>query len=193
MKEPRPNFLPLSVDAEAEVDYSDPAKLDYDALSRDRIPVRSMVEGDLGALVRIDRKITGRNRGDYLRRKLEEALFDSGVRVSLVAELGGDPVGFVMARMDFGEFDRTEPVAVIDTIGVHPEFGGSGVGKALLSQLFVNLAALEVEWLETTVAREDFELLGFLYRCGFEPSQQLRFRKTVPAIDDAAKGEASDA
>ncbi len=193
MKEPRPNYLPLSMDAEGEVDYSDPAKLDYDALSRDRIPVRSMVEGDLGALVRIDCKITGRNRGDYLRRKLEEALFDSGVRVSLVAELDGDPVAFVMARMDFGEFDRTEPVAVIDTIGVHPEFGGRGVGKALLSQLFVNLAALDVEWLETTVAREDFELLGFLYRCGFEPSQQLRFRKTVPAVDDAAKGEAADA
>lgn len=185
MKKPRPAYRPLSLDAEREVDYSDPAKLDYDTLSRDRMPVRSMVAGDLDALARIDRKITGRNRADYLRRKLDEALFDSGVRVSLVAEIDGNPVGFVMARMDFGEFDRTEPVAVIDTIGVHPEFAGRGVGKALLSQLFVNLSALDVEWLETSLAQDDLELLGFLYRCGFEPSQELQFRKTV------APGEAA--
>jgi GNAT superfamily N-acetyltransferase len=152
---------------------------EFDTLSRDRVPVRSLAQGDLEALVRIDRKITGQRRRAYLERKLDEALQDSGVRVSLLAEIDGAPAGFVMAQMDFGEFGRTEPVAVIDTIGVDPGFAGRGVGKALLSQLLINLAALGVERLETTLSRADFALLGFLYRCGFEPSERLAFVKKI--------------
>ena len=184
MKEPQPTFFPLSVDAVDEADYSDPGGGDFEALSRDRVPVRSMVEADLDALACIDRKITGQDRTEYLRAKLAEALYDSGVRVSLVAELDGSPMGFVMARMDFGEFGHTEPVAVIDTIGVDPDFTGRGVGEALLSQLLTNLAGLNVERVETTVARADFDLLGFLYHCGFEPSQRLAFAKTVTSAGE---------
>jgi hypothetical protein len=43
----------------------------------------------------------------------------------------------------------------------------------------VNLSGLQVETLETQVARENFDLLGFLYSCGFEPSQRLVFTREV--------------
>lgn len=178
MNEPQALRIPVPVDAAAEADYSAGSD-EFDALSRDRFPVRSMAEGDLEAIVRIDAKITGRDRSRYLEAKLAEAMFDSGIRISLVAELDGRPVGFVMARMDFGQFDRTEPVAVIDTLGVDPDAAGRGVGKALLSQLLANLGSLHVERVETTLALENFDLLGFLYRCGFGPSQQLAFRKDI--------------
>ncbi|MGC2519091.1 MAG: GNAT family N-acetyltransferase, partial [Burkholderiales bacterium] len=72
-----------------------------------------------------------------------------------------------------------EPVAVIDTIGVDPGFAGTGIGTALLSQLFVNLEALHVERVETVIARENFDLLGFFYRAGFGPSQRLAFVKRL--------------
>ncbi len=179
MSEKKEFRVPAEVDAASEIDLSGPRTAEFDTLSRDRVPVRSLAPGDLEALARIDRKITGQDRSDYLGRKLDEALLDSGVRVSLLAELDGAAAGFVMAKMDFGEFGRTEPVAVIDTIGVDPGFAGRGVGKALLSQLLINLAALGVERLETTVALADFELLGFLYHCGFEPSERLAFVKKV--------------
>ena len=85
-----------------------------------------MRESDLRKLIDIDSRITGRNRSDYFNRKLEEALYESDVRVSLVAERDGDPVGFIMARVDFGEFGRVEPIAVLDTIGVDPGLPQSG-------------------------------------------------------------------
>ena len=75
-----------------------------------------------------------------------------------------------MASADYGDFGRAEPVAVIDTIGVDPGFSHAGIGRALLSQLFMNLDALRVERVESVVAKEHFELLGFLYRAGFGPS-----------------------
>jgi ribosomal protein S18 acetylase RimI-like enzyme len=151
----------------------------HGGLSRDAIPVRCLRPEDRADVLRIDRKITGKDRSDYYEQKFDEALDESAVRVSLVAESEPRPVGFIMARVDFGGFGQTEPVAVIDTLGVDPDFANQGIGKALLSQLLANLAALRVEKVETQVARENFDLLGFFYHCGFGPSQNLAFRKRI--------------
>jgi ribosomal protein S18 acetylase RimI-like enzyme len=162
-----------------DLDFSAPTRDDPDSLARDRIPVRSLAESDLPAIITIDRKITGRDRTAYYRRKLAEMLTESGVRVSLVAELDGLSVGFLMARVDYGEFGRTDPTAVIDTIGVSPDFAQRGVGQALLGQLLLNLASLRVERVKTRVAWDDLALLGFLRRQGFTPAQRLSFTRRV--------------
>jgi len=151
----------------------------YEALSRDRVPVRSLREDDLAAVARIDRKLTGRDRSAYYAAKLREMLTESGIRVSLVAEEDGFVVGFVMARVDFGEFGKVDKAAVLDTIGVHPGFAGSGVGHALLSQLFLNLSTLQVETVLTQVSPENINLQRFLYSCGFHPSQRLVLSKAI--------------
>ena len=101
-----------------------------------------------------------------------------------------------MARADLGDFGRTEPVAVMDTIGVDPGYAHRGVGHALVSQLFANLGALRIERVETVVAPRDFGLLGFLYDVGFAPSQRLPFVRRLGALmttmtsDDDAMREA---
>ncbi len=153
---------------------------DYETLSRDRVPVRSLKADDLAAAVRIDRKLTGRDRSAYYAAKLREMLTESGIRVSLVAEEDGLVVGFIMARVDFGEFGKVDKAAILDTIGVHPGFAGSGIGHALLSQLFLNLATLQVETVLTQVSPENIDLQRFLYSCGFHPSQRLMLSKTIP-------------
>lgn len=162
-----------------EVDYSTGAGNDYEALARDKIDLRTLKADDLNDIVRIDHGITGRRRETYIQELVEEAMTDSAVRVSLVARVDGIAAGFVMARTDFGDFGRAEPVAVLDTIGVDPDYAHHGVGHALLSQLFVNLEGLRVERVETIVARENFGLLGFLYDVGFTHSQRLSFVKHV--------------
>lgn len=162
-----------------EIDYGAPAGNDYEKLARDRADLRSMTADDLPAIARIDRALTGRDRTDYMRAQLAEALDDSAIRVSLVARLDDVVVGYLMARTDLGDYGRTEPVAVIDTIGVDPDYAQRGVGHALLSQLFANLGALRVERVETIAAPRDLALLGFLYGCGFAPSQRLAFVRTL--------------
>jgi ribosomal protein S18 acetylase RimI-like enzyme len=152
---------------------------DDETLSRDRVPARSLSEDDLAAVVRIDRKLTGRDRTAYYAAKLRELLTESGIRVSLVAEEDGFVVGFVMARVDFGEFGAVDKAAILDTIGVHPGFAGSGIGHALLSQLFLNLATLQVETVLTQVSPENIGLQRFLYSCGFHTSQRLVLSKTI--------------
>jgi len=162
-----------------ETDYSSSYGNDFEALARDSLDMRTMTAEDLEAIVRIDRTVVGHRRDDYIRELLGEAMTDSAVRVSLVAHVDGNAVGFVMARTDFGDYGRAEPVAVLDTIGVDPGFSHKGIGHALLSQLFVNLDGLRVEKVETAASRKDFKLLGFFYDVGFRPSQRLGFVKRV--------------
>jgi len=158
-----------------EISYGPAAGNDFERLAGDRVDVCVMDWDDLRDVVRIDRAITGRDRQVYMKQQLAEAMQDSAVRVSLTARLDGVIGGFVMARVDLGDFGRVEPVAVVDTIGVDPAFAHRGVGRALLAQLFANLGALRIERVETIVAPGDLALLGFLYDVGFAPSQRLPF------------------
>jgi ribosomal protein S18 acetylase RimI-like enzyme len=163
----------------AEVDYGAGAANDFEALARDAADVRTLRREDFPDIVRIDRRLTGADRTAYLKEVVDEAMNDSAVRVSLTARVDDIVAGFVMARTDFGDFGRSEPVAVLDTIGVDPDYAHHHVGSALLSQLFVNLQALQIERVETVVSRDDFGLLGFLYKAGFQPSQRLGFVKKL--------------
>lgn len=174
-----PVSMPVGEGPAHEVNFGAPEGNDFERLARDNADIRPMSAVDLADIVRIDRGITGRDRRAYIEHKLGETLADSAIRVSLTARMDDVVVGFVMARADLGDFGRTAPVAVIDTIGVDPEYGHRGVGHALLSQLFLNLGALRIERVETQVAPRDLALLGFLYDVGFAPSQRLPFARQL--------------
>ncbi|AVR88239.1 GNAT family N-acetyltransferase [Thauera aromatica] len=176
---PHPTTKQMIDQFSGEPNYSDPNPDDAVALSRDRIPVRSLTQEDFDAVVRIDRHDSGQDRSAYYRRKFEEALGGSGVRVSVVAEQDGAVVGFLMARVDFGEFGRAAAAAVIDTVGVDPAMKGRHIGKALVSQLLANLTTLRVESVRSEVEWNQFGLLHFLERCGFRPGQQLALSRPL--------------
>jgi ribosomal protein S18 acetylase RimI-like enzyme len=167
--------LPDGAVTSAEIDYGAPEGNDFERVARVQCDVRAMRPEDLPQIARIDRQITGRDRQAYIAGKLGEAMDDSAIRVSLTARLDGAIVGYLMARADLGDFGRTEPVAVLDTIGVDPAYGHRGVGHALVSQLFANLGALHIDRVESVLAPTDLALLGFLYKTGFQPAQRLAF------------------
>jgi len=160
-------------------DYSARGANDFEALARDLTEVRALNAADLDGVARIDRRLTGGDRSRYLRHAIDEALAESGIRVSLAAIVDGSLAGYVMARVDLGDFGRTAPVAILDTLGVDPLRQGHGIGRALLSQLLVNLAALRVERVETVVALRNVALLAFFVRAGFAPAERLAFVKPL--------------
>jgi len=160
-------------------DYGTPRAGDFEALARDGTEVGLLTEKDIDGVARIDRRHTGRDRRGYLCRTVREALADSAVRISLAARVDGSVAGYLMARVDYGDFGRAEPAAVIDTVGVDPLRARQGIGRALLSQLFVNLRGLGVERVETAVAPHNLDLMGFFYGAGFGPSERLAFLKKL--------------
>ena len=152
---------------------------DTTTLARDEVLVRSLEERDLERIVRIDERLTDRHRHTYYQRKVSEALRESGIRVSLVAEHDDQVVGFIMARVDYGDFGQTQATAIIDTIGVDPVVSGSRIGQALMSQLLLNLNALQVETVRTEISWQDFPLARFLASCGFVPTQYLALSLSI--------------
>jgi len=178
LKENVAEMVTIKTDSKWQV-HSAPDCNHYERLARDKVLVRSFKAEDLPAVVRIDGKLTGTERPVYFSAKAREVLDESGIMVSLVAEDSGIVSGFIMARVDFGEFGKVETEAVIDTIGVHPAYRETGVGHALLSQLLLNLSSLKVETVRTQVWWENFELQRFLHGCGFGPSQRLVLTKAV--------------
>ena len=139
----------------------------------DAIVVRNLRAADLEAVIAIDARSTGRRREEFFKPKLDQVLNDTGIAVSLAAELGGSIVGFLLARVYYGEFGIVEPVAVLDGLGIHPDFSRRGAAAALLEQLKVNLRGLGIGRLRTEVSWDHLELIGFFHREGFRPAPRL--------------------
>jgi ribosomal protein S18 acetylase RimI-like enzyme len=140
---------------------------------RDVHTVRRLKPTDLERVVAIDALLTGRSRRGYFEHKLETNLLDSTIEASLAVDVDHRLVGFLLVRVWTGEFGASEPVAVLDTIGVHPEFQGRGIGEALVEQLITNLRGLHVATIRTEVGWDDFALLHFFHRAGFVPARRL--------------------
>jgi GNAT superfamily N-acetyltransferase len=139
----------------------------------DEVVVRNLRLADLEAVIALDAKNVGRRRDEFFKLKLTQALSDTAITVSLAAELNGIFVGFLLARVFYGEFGVTERVAVLDVIDVHPDFHGHHVGAALVDQLRTNLVGLGIHLLQTEVSWNDQDLLGFFRHEGFVMAQRL--------------------
>lgn len=135
--------------------------------------IRQLNEGDLPALIALDAKASGRPRTAFLTGKFAACVRQPGLNTSLAAEADGRIVGFLMGHVFFGEFGVPMSRAVLDVIGVQPEFRRSGAARALVAQYAKNVTALRVEALDTLVPWDRFDLLGFFKSLGFRPSRSV--------------------
>lgn len=138
-----------------------------------KVAIRVMNEGDLEAITAIDCMYFGSERPEYYKEKLDAATRGAGINASLVAEVEGTVVGFVMGRLYTGEFGIPETTANLDTIGVHPMAGNKGVAGKLLEQFCDQMSKLGVTTIHTVVDWNDKNLMLFFHRSGFVPSKRL--------------------
>lgn len=138
------------------------------------INVRVIRKEDFEALVDIDAQVFGARRPEYYERKIHTALNKTGrVVTSLVAEVGGKIVGFIMGEVFLGEFGIPESTATIDTLGVHPEFQRRGIADKLMQEFLSNLKAADVKTVQTRINWNDWGLLRFFEKMGFSPAKVI--------------------
>lgn len=143
--------------------------------------MRVLKQSDLDAIVAIDELATKQSRREYYERKIASILNkNTGINCSLVCEIDGKVVGFVMGYVFFGEFGITESTATIDTMGVHPEFQKFGVASEMLDQFMMNMKVAGVKKVFTLVNWDDFALEKFFSRNRFVPSKQINLEYVLP-------------
>ena len=131
-----------------------------------KLNIRPLTIGDLDAIVEIDRKVLGKVRRDFWRKKIE--LPNPRYPLSgLVAELEGKVLGFIVGEVSGWEFGIPETVGWISTIGVDPDYQHKGVARKLSQEFIKNLKEIGVSVVYTLVNWSDWDLLKFFRAMGF--------------------------
>ncbi len=131
-----------------------------------RVSTRPLTIGDLDAIVEIDRKVLGKPRRDYWKKKI--GFPNPRYPFScLVTEYEGEVIGFIVGEVSGWEFGIPDTIGWISTIGVDPAYQHRGVAKKLSQGFIKNLKAIGVTIVYTLVNWNDWDLLKFFRAMGF--------------------------
>ncbi len=143
--------------------------------------MRVLRQGDLDAIVAIDAFASKEPRREYYERKIAGILNkNANINTSIVCEIDGKVVGFVMGYVFFGEFGITDATSTIDTLGVHPDFRKHGVAAEMLDTFMMNMKAAGVRKVYTLVNWDDFALEKFFAANKFVPSKRINYECVLP-------------
>jgi len=140
--------------------------------------IRILEKDDLNAIVEIDQKVLGESRRNYWEGKLE-LMNRKSSQVSLVVEMNGEVVGFILGDISGWEFGVPETIGWIDTIGVDPAYQKRGLATALAHELIKNLKALGVKAVYTLVSWNDWDLLQFFHAMGFTRGDMINLELKI--------------
>jgi len=144
----------------------------------ENLKIRPLKREDLETIIEIDEKVLGESRKDYWERKLA-LMNDKATQVSLVAEMDGEIVGFILGDVSGWEFGVPDTIGWIDTIGVEPDYQKKGLATALTGELVKNLKALGVRTIYTLVSWDDWDLLQFFRAMGFTRGDMINLELKI--------------
>ncbi len=146
--------------------------------SLENMKIRPLEKEDLEAIVEIDERVLGENRRSYWERKLE-LMNNKASQVSLVAELEGKVVGFILGDVSGWEFGVPDTIGWIDTIGIDPVYQKRGLATALANEVVKNLKAIGVSAVYTLVSWNDWDLLQFFHAMGFTRGDMINLELKI--------------
>ncbi|MHA2075710.1 MAG: GNAT family N-acetyltransferase [Candidatus Hodarchaeales archaeon] len=134
--------------------------------------IRIMKKEDLERIIEIDNLVLGERRPDYWERKVEMSGKKSPLP-SLVAEIEGKVVGFIIGEASGWEYGVPENIGWIDTIGVDPVYQKKGIGGLLMKELLNYMKKVGVDTVYTLVNWRDWELLRYFNAIGFKRGDMI--------------------
>jgi ribosomal protein S18 acetylase RimI-like enzyme len=134
-----------------------------------------MTKEDLGQLIEIDKKITGRERTPTWPQKVSSHFETYDLSLCFVAEVEGSIRGFILGNIRGAEYGL--PLGGwIDIMGIDPEYQGKGIGR-MLANAFTEECQLRGIKARVMVRESDERLQKFLLRLGFKRGELINFDK----------------
>ncbi|MCX8021175.1 MAG: GNAT family N-acetyltransferase [Syntrophorhabdaceae bacterium] len=139
----------------------------------DKLIIRQLRPDDIDFIVDIDTKVLGETRRDYWVNKIIKQADTRPPDASLVAEIDGKVVGFILGEVSGWEFKVPNNIGWIDTIGIDPDYQNRGIAKVLANNLITNLKRYNVDTIYTLVNWNDWDLLQFFHAMGFSRGDMI--------------------
>ena len=143
--------------------------------------LRPLVADDLERVVEIDRRLSGRSRRGFFKKRLAAAEADPETFIAVAVEDGKVLQGFAIARIQTGEFGDEEPVAILDTIGVETDLQARGLGRILMSGLDDGMRKQGVHEMRTQADWTYQSLIRFFAGVGFTLAPRLALERGLIA------------
>ena len=138
---------------------------------------RKLSVKDLPQVIHIQETITKTKIGS---RKIccwrEQVQNDSSL--SLVALNGDQIVGFIISEIMTNSFGLDQS-GWIKIIGVHPKHMGTGIGQALITQLFKQFKKKKINEIYTAAQWDAVDILSFFKSIGFDRSNFINLYKKL--------------
>jgi ribosomal protein S18 acetylase RimI-like enzyme len=124
------------------------------------LAIRPVRQSDLAEVIAIDATVTGLEKRSYWRSIYERYANAEKERQFLVADAGGQVVGFVIGEVRDWEFG-SKPCGWVFAIDVHPEARLGGVGTRLLEAICNAFRRAGVRTVRTMLSRDNTLILSF--------------------------------
>ena len=141
------------------------------------VKLRVLTVKDLNAVADIDESLLGTRRVGYWETRLEKAEM-SGVP-SLVAEVNGKVVGFILGSASGWGYGIPENIAWIDTLGVRNEYKKKGIARLLFKEMFSMFKKVGVDTIYVFVNWKDWDLLQFFDKMGFKRGDMINLEMKI--------------
>ena len=149
-----------------------------DTMEKGEVNIRRMARSDIDSVLAIDRKISG-GEGLITHRDMVAADPGGSLDLSFVAEVGGQVVGFILARLMYVGVPFTE-IAVIQAIVVDPDYQRRGIASRLVHALLghCHTEGVRVNTIRAILDEGDTRLRRFFERLGFHRSELINYTRT---------------
>ena len=143
----------------------------------DAVKIREITLEDAEAIQDI-REAISEDDGDVNFTKIIEQQISEGTRSSLVAQINGTVVGYMISTTLYAGFGMKVSAWIV-AVGVHPDYMGQGIGLKLARKTCEIYKGRAVENIYSSVPWDSTDVLSFFKKLGFERSEFINIKKKL--------------
>lgn len=140
--------------------------------------IRTLSEHDAEGVTRVDEKLTGSYRPQDWETRITYAI-RRDPEGSLVAEIDGRVVGFVLSDVRGEEFGFPSPTGWLEVVAVHPDYHRRDVGSALAAAALKRFQDRGIRDVRTLVRPEQPHMGEFFQHLGFGQEAVIVYHKQL--------------
>jgi predicted N-acetyltransferase YhbS len=144
----------------------------------ERVSIREIRVDDTKAIQGIRIAISEEDAQVDFQKLVEQHISDGNGQTSLVAEVNGMVVGYMISTTLYAGFGIGKSVWIM-SFGVHPEHMGQRIGLKLSNRICDIYKAKGVHSIYSSVMWDSIDVLSFFKKLGFKRSEFINLKKDL--------------